>query len=325
MSTQFYKRCQLAHGPGGDTILASPLRESLLFSTTGMCRARRILSMEDGSFLPAKEICNESTYALVKQKSIFELIDWKTFRENARRLEHVALTKLKRALEDNTRLQELNQLAETHKDDCKAFRKSLLESHVLGLRIIHVCRWDGTPRKSIAEIRDAICLYPANPLKFKGVVKYLLEKAARTVLGHKLYEPLGYKLPPGAHIVRMKGDGNCLFHAIGDQINETHVVVRKKIVQYMKTHADMFAPYLEEEYETFDKYLKHMARPRTFGGDKELMAAANVYNATIVVHAPDGHVHSFAPDNAAPAMDIHLVYSTMDVDEGHYDSVRLEK
>lgn len=70
-----------------------------------------------------------------------------------------------------------DELAEKYKDDCKEFRRSLLDSHVLDVVAIHFCRWDGSPRKSIAEIRDAVCLYPSSPKKMIPLLKLFLKVA----------------------------------------------------------------------------------------------------------------------------------------------------
>lgn len=327
-----------------DTLSIYSLRKLVLFRTIGLCPAGRIVSAHDGVFLTATQICNESTYALVKRKSVFDRhVDLEEFVENARQLEVKSIDSsgLKCALGNKQRQELLHQLAELHKDDCRAFRQSLLKSHALDIRAIHLCRWDGSPRKSISEIRDAICLYPTRSHEMKVVLKYILVIAATALLGygllavpqHSLKTPglerrgSGHNLPPGARIKVMKGDGNCLFRALGDQIvglsAEDHVFIRHEIVEYIRKKPDFFKNFLDEADGDIDTYLKHMAQDGKYGGDLELEAAAKIYNATIVVYHPDGHNFSYSPREPASSSDrmFHLLYSTIIVDQGHYDSI----
>ena len=65
------------------------------------------------------------------------------------------------------------------------------DSHVLDVVAIHFCRWDGSPRKSVAEIRDAICLYPSSPKKMVPFLKMFVKVALAAGVVGGVYT-LGY-------------------------------------------------------------------------------------------------------------------------------------
>jgi len=176
-SDKYFDKFKSLCASDSSTMQIQDLRRIILFRSNGLCPASLIASKSDGSYLSAKEMCNADTYAIVKRKSMFQFPqDMEMFVEKSRQTEIKLLSsgKVKCALGSGP-LSLLHDRMEIYKDDCKAFRKSLLESKDLNIVAIHLCRWDGSPRKSISEIRDAICLYPSSPQQMNAFLKFFLK------------------------------------------------------------------------------------------------------------------------------------------------------
>lgn len=104
-------------------------------------------------------------------------------------------------------------------------------------------------------------------------------------------------------------DGNCLFHALADQLGEgkSHSDVRSEVVAYIREHPSEYAGFMDEgggsnnegknkkkkgkakggngesEREKVDAYCERMARNGCWGGDIEINAAAKLYGCTVTV------------------------------------------
>ena len=152
-------------------------RQIILFRSNGLCPAKHIVSSGNGTFLSSKQLCDKSTYeSCVKRKSIFEFKRLEGFLANARAQEvKMQSSQTSRCVITKPQEQHLSRLAETYKDDCQGFRTSLLtEPATVNVVAIHVCRWDGTPRKSVSEIQRAICMYPSSPQQMNIFLKAFL-------------------------------------------------------------------------------------------------------------------------------------------------------
>ncbi|OTB07028.1 hypothetical protein M426DRAFT_318389 [Hypoxylon sp. CI-4A] len=111
-------------------------------------------------------------------------------------------------------------------------------------------------------------------------------------------------------------DGHCLFSAVADQLQTRGVslastdtgsdkdtkgkqpayrVVRQAATEYMQTHPDDFAPFLEEP---LDAYARKMRDTAEWGGQLELAALANAYHVKIRV-VQDGRTETIEPAAAA--------------------------
>jgi hypothetical protein len=168
------------------------LRRIILYRSNGACPANMILSKDDGSFLPVKQVCNDKTYAVVKKKVFFQIKDMDVFGDKARQTEvNMMATKNSKCVIGKRQQRVLDELVVRHQNDCKAFRKSVLASGV-DLVAIHVCRWDGSPRKSVAEIQNAICLYPSHPNKlwWIGFIKTVLAVTGYLAMNYYAYKKL---------------------------------------------------------------------------------------------------------------------------------------
>ncbi|KAK1959669.1 OTU-domain-containing protein [Colletotrichum eremochloae] len=102
-------------------------------------------------------------------------------------------------------------------------------------------------------------------------------------------------------------DGHCLFSAVADQLaqkgiplggsadaaqqQEPYKVVRWAAAEWMARHPDDFAPFLEEDLETYARKIRDTAE---WGGQLELAALANVYGVEIRV-VQDGRTERIGP------------------------------
>ena len=123
-------------------------------------------------------------------------------------------------------------------------------------------------------------------------------------------------------------DGNCLFRALADQMwgePGRHVEVREAAVKEMIARADHFRNFLLEEdildlgVDDWDGYMRRMSEDAVWGGNSELLAAADFYARDIVVHQANEKPWVVTPNKMAAkqAGPLHLAY-----DGTHYDSVR---
>lgn len=143
------------------------------------------------------------------------------------------------------------------------------------------------------------------------------------------------------------GDGNCLFRALGDQLEgrpENHAKWRAATIIHMRKNEDLYAPFLDMDVDArlgkkqkakmkgttgdervstgFAAYLTRMGKDGVYAGNLELVAFSRLSKRDIVVHqagqAP--WVIHCSDDNkeekSGPAL--HVVY----LDYEHYQSVK---
>lgn len=82
---------------------------------------------------------------------------------------------------------------------------------------------------------------------------------------------------------KVRGDGNCQFRALSDQVYRTaehHKFVRQQIVNQLKLHADIYEGYVPMAY---DEYLNNMAKVGEWGDHVTLQAAADLYGIKVFV------------------------------------------
>ncbi|KAH7690408.1 Ubiquitinyl hydrolase 1 protein [Dioscorea alata] len=83
--------------------------------------------------------------------------------------------------------------------------------------------------------------------------------------------------------LKVEGDGNCQFRALSDQLYRTpehHKVVRKQVVQQLKSHSELYEGYVPMPY---GDYLKKIAKSGEWGDHVTLQAAADSYGVKIFV------------------------------------------
>lgn len=129
-------------------------------------------------------------------------------------------------------------------------------------------------------------------------------------------------------------DGHCLFSAVADQLQQQAVplggeagaapyrATRQRATEYMRAHADDFAPFLDED---FDAYVAKMRATAEWGGQLELTALARAYGVEIRV-LQDGRTEIIQPGDAADGdapKQIWLAYYRHGYGLGeHYNSLR---
>jgi len=126
----------------------------------------------------------------------------------------------------------------------------------------------------------------------------------------------------GLVLKQIPGDGNCLFRALGDQLEgnpHQHLRHREDVVQYMLNHRPDFEPFVEDDI-SFGEHIRNLSEPGTFGGNDSIVAFARLHNLTVVLHqlnSPLWQVHGGV--NASPGIrEAHISYHNGD----HYNSVR---
>ena len=80
-------------------------------------------------------------------------------------------------------------------------------------------------------------------------------------------------------------DGHCLYRAVADQSDSTYTEVRKTCAAFMESHADDFAPFIEDE--SFGDHCAKVRSSAEWGGQPELLALARALNRPIVVYSRD--------------------------------------
>ncbi|XP_022730765.1 OTU domain-containing protein DDB_G0284757-like isoform X2 [Durio zibethinus] len=83
--------------------------------------------------------------------------------------------------------------------------------------------------------------------------------------------------------LKVEGDGNCQFRALSDQLYltpENHEVVRKQVVNQLKSYPDMYEGYVPMAY---GDYLEKMSKSGEWGDHVTLQAAADLYGVKIFV------------------------------------------
>jgi OTU domain-containing protein 3 len=124
----------------------------------------------------------------------------------------------------------------------------------------------------------------------------------------------------GLTVRLVRGDGNCMFRAIADQLSgdqECYMSFREKIMDYIESRQDHFSLFMEDD-EKFEVYLDRMRQDTEWGGQAELYAAAQVLACTIVVHQVDAPRYIIECEDLKSQRKIHISYHG----ECHYNSVR---
>ena len=123
----------------------------------------------------------------------------------------------------------------------------------------------------------------------------------------------------GYFIREVKGDGNCLFRSVSEQLEENennYEVYRKKCIDYMKENKDAFKPFLEDE-EPIDDYIEKIGKNGEWGGNLEIYALSMALksNFYIYMHEQPIYVINNWKD---PINNIMLTYHN----GKHYNSLR---
>jgi len=126
----------------------------------------------------------------------------------------------------------------------------------------------------------------------------------------------------GLNLKQITGDGNCLFRALGDQLDgnsQNHESHRASVVNYMRANRNDFEPFMEDN-ATFEDHLRNLSELGTFGGNDSIVAFARLHRVTVVIHQVNKPLWQIHGSSSGTPCDreIHISYHNGD----HYNSVR---
>ncbi|KAM4015818.1 OTU domain-containing protein 3 [Anomaloglossus baeobatrachus] len=124
----------------------------------------------------------------------------------------------------------------------------------------------------------------------------------------------------GLRLREVPGDGNCLFHALGDQLeghSRNHLRHRQETVDYMVKHRGDFEPFVEDDVP-FDRHVQNLAQPGTFAGNDAIVSFARNNQVNVVIHQLNNPLWQIRGSDKANARELHIAYRYGE----HYDSVR---
>ncbi|XP_016310245.1 OTU domain-containing protein 3-like isoform X1 [Sinocyclocheilus anshuiensis] len=124
----------------------------------------------------------------------------------------------------------------------------------------------------------------------------------------------------GLKLREVPGDGNCLFRALGDQLeghSQGHLRLRQETVQYMMTHSQDFEPFVEDDVP-FTQHLSNLSQQGTFAGNDAIVAFARSQQLKVVIHQLNASLWEINGTEKPSCRELHIAYRYGD----HYDSVR---
>ncbi|XP_068097852.1 OTU domain-containing protein 3 [Hyperolius riggenbachi] len=124
----------------------------------------------------------------------------------------------------------------------------------------------------------------------------------------------------GLRMREVPGDGNCLFRALGDQLeghSRNHLKHRQDTVDYMIKHRCDFEPFVEDDVP-FDKHVGNLSQAGTFAGNDAIVAFARNNQVNIVIHQLNNPLWHIRGSDKANVRELHIAYRYGE----HYDSVR---
>ena len=96
----------------------------------------------------------------------------------------------------------------------------------------------------------------------------------------------------GLGLVRVAGDGNCLFRSVSHQVygdDSHHAVVRSACLDYMEAERTYFEPYVSVGWE---QYVAEKRELGSWGDEPELQALCELYNRSAQVWSYDADKHA---------------------------------
>ncbi|XP_033097716.1 OTU domain-containing protein 3-like [Anneissia japonica] len=124
----------------------------------------------------------------------------------------------------------------------------------------------------------------------------------------------------GLQLRDIPGDGNCLFRALGDQLEghgRNHLRHRDDTVQYIIDHRQLFEPFVEDDVP-FDRHVCNLRKSGTYAGNDAIVAFARLKELTVVIHQLNAPVFKVSGNDKPGSRELHIAYHNGD----HYSSVR---
>ncbi|XP_077867727.1 OTU domain-containing protein 3-like, partial [Saccoglossus kowalevskii] len=114
--------------------------------------------------------------------------------------------------------------------------------------------------------------------------------------------------------------GNCLFRALGDQLDghaRDHLKHRQDTVQYMLDHREDFEPFVEDDVP-FARHVAMLKKPGTYAGNDVIVAFARLHEINVIIHQLNAPLWQVNGATKASSKELHISYHNGD----HYSSVR---
>ncbi|KAL8601373.1 hypothetical protein ACOMHN_042377 [Nucella lapillus] len=125
----------------------------------------------------------------------------------------------------------------------------------------------------------------------------------------------------GLQLRDIPGDGNCLFRALGDQLEghcRSHYQHRQDTINYMLGHRTDFEPFVEDDVP-FDEHINNLRKQGTHAGNDAIVAFAKLHDVNVMIHQLNGKPLMIqGPPGGAKVRQLHLAYHNGD----HYSSIR---
>ncbi|XP_067423620.1 OTU domain-containing protein 3 [Emydura macquarii macquarii] len=124
----------------------------------------------------------------------------------------------------------------------------------------------------------------------------------------------------GLKLREVPGDGNCLFRALGDQLeghSRNHLKHRQETVDYMIKQREDFEPFVEDDVP-FERHVASLAKPGTFAGNDAIVAFARNNQINVVIHQLNAPLWQIRGTDKSNVRELHIAYRYGE----HYDSVR---
>jgi OTU domain-containing protein 3 len=126
----------------------------------------------------------------------------------------------------------------------------------------------------------------------------------------------------GLQLRDIPADGNCLFRALGDQLEghcRNHFKHRADVVDFMRSHRHDFEPFVEDDM-TFDEHVRTLQKLGTHAGNDAIVAFAKLNGVNVVIHQLQGKPLMIQGPLVSNEniRQLHLAYHNGD----HYSSVR---
>ncbi|KAI9724015.1 MAG: hypothetical protein M1812_000733 [Candelaria pacifica] len=156
----------------------------------------------------------------------------------------------------------------------------------------------------------------------------------------------------GLYAADIRGDGNCLFNALSDQIYGTqneHHAIRSRVIAYMREHASYYKQFIdvqpgggvrrnpkrknagaystpvnylppsaEEVDRVFESHLQSMARGGTYGDNMEISAFSSAFEVDVKIYQRDFAYMISGFDQGETRPVAHIAYHVWE----HYSSIR---
>ncbi|XP_076804095.1 OTU domain-containing protein 3-like [Clavelina lepadiformis] len=124
----------------------------------------------------------------------------------------------------------------------------------------------------------------------------------------------------GLKLRDIPGDGNCLFRALGDQLeghSRNHQIHREETVKFMVENRSDFEPFLEDDC-SFHDYVGKLRLDGTYAGNDAIVAFARNHGVNVVIHQLNAPMWTVNGADRGKVPQLHIAYHNGD----HYSSIR---